>query len=357
MIQLSLRIAAALAGAVILVVSIGYLAHFWTEKIEPGTEVPPAAEIPPEDTIELATVEEAIVERFAGTVRARRETSVSPRILATITTVNVRSGDWVEEGEVLAMLDDRDLRARVEQSRREVEASQARFDDVETETERARELFESRAIPRADLDRLEASLRAAAADLEAARQRLDEAETSLSFAVIEAPITGRVIDRYAEPGDTASPGVPIVRLYDPETLRLEADVRESLAAALSPGTDLRVDIEAVRRSYEATVEEIVPHADPGARTFVVKAALPPAENLYPGMFGRLLIPAGTAERLYVPPESVNRIGQLEFVMALEHDRPVRRFIRTGETRAEDSWVEVVSGLLPGERILAIAPAL
>ena len=357
MIQLAIRIAIIAGAAAFLVVSIGYLAHFWTEKIEPGTEPLPEVTVAEEETLELALEEEALVERFPGTIRARRETTVSPRIMATVTTVNVRSGDWVEEGEVLAMLDDRDLRARVEQARRGVEAAQARFDDLETETDRARELFDARAIARADLDRLEASLRAAEADLEASRQRLDEAETALSFASIEAPITGRVIDRYAEPGDTASPGVSIVRLYDPETLRLEADVRESLATTLSSGMPLRVQIEAAGRAFEAAVEEIVPHADAGARTFVVKVTLPATEDLYPGMFGRLMIPAGMAQRLYVPPDAVTRVGQLEFVMALEAGRPVRRFIRTGEMREEDGWLEVLSGLSPGERIVTPAPAL
>lgn len=193
-------------------------------------------------------------------------------------------------------------------------------------------------------------MRAAQAELARARRAVEEAETALSYAVIRAPLSGRVIDRVADPGDTARPGEPLLRLYDPEHLRLEANVRASLASRLARGQRLRARIDAIDLTTTVAVEEIVPLADPGSRSFLVKATLPASDNLYPGMFGRLLIESGTTTRFYVPAAAVERIGQLEFVRVAVDGRALRRMIRTGR-EDESGRVEVLAGLAPGEEVV------
>ena len=94
----------------------------------------------------------------------------------------------------------------------------------------------------------------------------------------------------------------------------------------------------------------MPSADPGSRSFIVKASLPDDAKLYPGTFERLLIVYGTDERYCVPARAVARVGQLEFVTIVADQHVDRRFVCTGAQR-EDEQVEVVSGLRPGERIL------
>ncbi|MDX1653661.1 MAG: HlyD family efflux transporter periplasmic adaptor subunit, partial [Candidatus Competibacteraceae bacterium] len=149
---------------------------------------------------------------------------------------------------------------------------------------------------------------------------------------------------------TAVPGQPLLRLYDPDQLRLEASVRESLASRLQRGATLTARIDALDLELPATVDEIVPTADPGSRSFLVKAALPFRADLYPGMFGRLLIPLGTVARLYVPQEAVARFGQLEFVQVPTPQGTARRYIRTAGPGAEGR-LEVLSGLSEGERVI------
>lgn len=350
--QLLLKVATILAGVVFLVLAIGYLANAWRSKIEPGVAPAPSASHDGDVlVVEPTPVEE--VERAPGTVRARYETTVSSRILSTVNAINVRAGDAVGKGDVLATLDDRDLQARLGRALNNVEAMEARLADLRREAERTRRLVGEGAIATAELDRLEASVDGATAELDAARRAVDQAEAELSHTTILAPISGRVIDRYLEPGDTASPGVPILRLYDPESLRLEADVRESVAMNLRRGDTLHVHIEALGEVREATLEEIIPQSETGSRTLLVKAVLPPSDFLFPGMFGRLLIPRGTAERLYIPGAAINRVGQLEFVHILADDHPRRRFVRTGEVLPDGS-VEILAGLRAGERILPAA---
>jgi len=158
------------------------------------------------------------------------------------------------------------------------------------------------------------------------------------------------VERYADPGDTARQGEPLLRMYDPATLRLEAAVRETVAATLKKGQHLMVEIDAVNKKYKAVVDEIVPSADPGSRSFLVKVSLSDGSRLYPGMFGRLLIPIGDIEKIYIPQTAVTHVGQLDFVMTKTDQGPARRYVRLGE-KGPDNRIQVVSGLSPGDIII------
>ena len=172
----------------------------------------------------------------------------------------------------------------------------------------------------------------------------------MSFASIKSPIDGKVIERYADPGDTASPGVPIIKIYNPSLLRLDAQVRESLASEINVSDNISVHIDAINKTLQGIVDEVVPSADPGSRSVTVKVLLPANEGLYPGMFGRLLIPTGMVKRIYIPSDAITHLGQLEFVEVIENNKTSRRFIRTGRQNDKGD-VEVVSGLDEGEVIL------
>jgi RND family efflux transporter MFP subunit len=349
--KLAIRIVLVILGIVILAAVMGLLAGHFNEKIEPGTVAP---SLPPAggEAVAAATIEEPLVEQATGTIRAKEETAISSRIMATILSVRVRAGDSVQEGDVLVTLDSRDLDARVQQARQALEAVEAQEREAQLQLQRTEELVKSGAAPQAQRDRDLAASQALKADVSRARQALGEAEANLTYATITAPISGRVVERYAEPGDTAAPGQTLVRLYDPASLRLEANVRESLATKLQRGQELRVRIDALEQEFPATVEEIVPQSQAGSRSFVVKAAIPATENLYPGMFGRLLIPKGTANRLLIPANAVARVGQLDYVVVKENGKIARRFVRG--TVTPDGQFEVLSGLRPGESVVVEA---
>jgi RND family efflux transporter MFP subunit len=190
----------------------------------------------------------------------------------------------------------------------------------------------------------------AAAAVEAAEQHVADARVARTHAEIRSPVSGRVIDRLAEPGDTAAPGVALLRIYDPATLRIEAPVRESLAVGLRTGQPIRVEVDALGRRVVGEIDEIVPFAEPGARTLLVKVRLPQDPALLAGMFGRIEVPAGEASRLLVPKSAVERVGQLEFVTVLRSDGGAeRRLVTTGRPYGA-SEVEVLSGLAEGEQV-------
>jgi RND family efflux transporter MFP subunit len=331
---------------------MAYLAGFFESKIPTDSSGAAA----PVDSGNVYTVEvttEPLIEQASGTIRAKVETVISPLINATISSIAVWSGDEVKAGDVLIKLDSRELRARVDQAHQAVIAAEARLVKTEKDYKRAQRIYrtDTGAISKAELDRIQAALRSASAELLRLRRQKDETMTALSYSTLKAPIAGRIVKRYADPGDTARQGQPLLRMYDPQTLRLEASVRESVASKLVEGQSLTAQVDAVNKRYTAAVDEIVPAADPGSRSFVVKVSLTGGSGLYPGMFGRLMIPIGQIEKIYIPNEAVTNIGQLNFVVVKTEHGLGRRYVRLGEPAVEDR-VEVVSGLAPGEKILA-----
>ncbi|MCF8129593.1 MAG: efflux RND transporter periplasmic adaptor subunit, partial [Deltaproteobacteria bacterium] len=133
-------------------------------------------------------------------------------------------------------------------------------------------------------------------------------------------------------------------------LRLEALVPEGFIDRIKMGAILKVVVKAVKKSLSGPVTEIVPAADPTTRSFLVKVDLPETEGLYPGMFGRLLVPVGEISVVWVPATAIERVGQLEMVRVKSGEEWARFYVTTG--RVFDSRVEVLSGLEGGEVVVS-----
>jgi len=290
------------AGAtLVIIIAIGWLSGWFEKKIPPGeivaTENLSSAE---PQTVSAERIQEPAFEWASGTVRSARRTTVAARILARIETVNVVAGDDVAAGDVLVTLDARDLNARVAQVRESLKAAEAQRDLAQSELDRADALLKRGTGTRQRYDRAHSTLKVSKAEVDRLKQSLSETQTALSYTQIVAPVAGRVIDRLAEPGDTVSPGQPLLRLYDPAALRVEAPVRESLAVHLSVGDTLRVEVSALDQTVMGPIDEIVPFADSGARTLLIKVRMPSNIRLYAGLFARIAIPAGDQERILIP---------------------------------------------------------
>jgi RND family efflux transporter MFP subunit len=350
--QLVRSIAQAVVGSVVLFAAVAWLSGGCAERIAPEDVAPPDLARAQESALVSVVEEEAPAwEQASGTVLSARHTTVSSKLLARIEEVKVRAGDEIEAGAVVVRLDARDLAARARAAREQRTASKAALELAISERDRIQELYASKVASRQQVDRAEAAYLVATATLERSEQALADAEVGVSHAEIRAPVGGRVVDRLAEPGDTAAPGAPLLRIYDPGAMRLEAAVREGLAVNLVPGQSLRVYIEALDLSLDGEIDEIVGAAEPGARTFLVKIRLSHAPRLFSGMFGRVRITAGMSRRVVAPAASIERIGQLQYAMVANAEGSLsRRMVTTGPELATGD-VEILSGLRAGERVL------
>ena len=350
----ALKILGIVFAFVLLGSVMAYLAGFFEEKIP----IDFSGVVPSADTGQVVAAEvssEPLIEQAAGTLRAKVETVISPLITATISSIGVWSGDDVQAGELLVTLDARELKARVDQVHQAVVAARAKLKQTEKDLARVKRIIKADpgAVSKAEHDRMQTALNTAQAELLRLRRQKDEAETELSYSKLTAPIAGRIVERLADPGDTARKGEPLLRMYDPATLRLEASVRESVASKLAIGQALTAEVDALNKKYPVVVDEIVPSVDPGSRAFLVKLSLSGGSGLFPGMFGRLMIPIGQIDRIYIPLDAVTQVGQLDFVIVKTEQGPARRYVRLGERRKDDR-VEVISGLAPGEQVLIVA---
>jgi membrane fusion protein (multidrug efflux system) len=349
------KAASKILGIIFALVLLGgvmaYLAGFFDEKIPIDfSQVVPLAASGRAFSVKVA--EEPLIEQAAGTLRAKVETVISPLITARISSIAVWAGDEVQAGQVLVTLDSRELKARVDQVHQAVVAAEARLAQTERDLARVKRIIraDAGAVSKAERDRVLTALTTAQAEHLRLKRQEDEAETALSYSELTAPIAGRIVERLGDPGDTAIQGEPLLRMYDPATLRLEANVRESVASKLAKDQRLTVEIDALNKKYSVVVDEIVPSADPGSRSFLVKVSLTDGTGLYPGMFGRLMIPIGKIEKIYIPIEAVTHVGQLDFVIVDTEQGGVRRYVRLGESDL-DNRIEVVSGLTTGETVL------
>jgi RND family efflux transporter MFP subunit len=338
--------AVALAALALFLAWMGGAFH---EKVPPGTvpvERPSAAGrtlVPAEQTVGPETV------TAVGSVQPRRKTDVASRLLAAIREVKPRPGDRVKAGEVLVTLDDRELVAEQREATAALAATDADLVTRRADYERVQKLRGT--VSAEERTRIEGALRVAEAQVRRAKEAIARVEVQLTYTKIASSTDGVVADRFADPGDVATPGKSILTVYDPNDLELHANVPESLAAGISLGQRLEVRIDANNLTAPAAVREIVPQAQQASRSVVVKLALPVVSSnpLLPGMFGRLTIPVGEAKRVWVPRAAVTRLGQLDLVEAAAGDGTLaRRFVRVG--REAGDKVEILSGLAPGEQV-------
>lgn len=290
-------------------------------------------------------------ESAVGTIRAVYEAVVASKILARVDEVRVKAGQEVKQGEVLVVLDKADLKSRIEQAVAAEAAAKATYDQAEIDLGRVQRLQARGSITQSELDRASTAVRTATANLERASRSVEEARIVEAYATVRAPISGRVIDKKVNAGDTVSPGQTLVSMYDPTHMQLIATVRESLALQLKVGQQLPARLDALGYECHATVSEIVPEAQAESRSFQVKVTGPCPPGVYSGMFGRIFIPLEDEEVLVVPPGAVRRVGQLEEVDVVEGNTVHRRAVQLG--RALDDGREVLSGLSEGETVVLI----
>jgi RND family efflux transporter MFP subunit len=254
----------------------------------------------------------------------------------------------VEVDDLLVQLDDADLKARLEQAQAAARSAQSARDQAKIEHERVAKLYEQSAAASIELDRGQNALKSAEAELSRTEQATTEALAVLEYAAIRSPINGVVIDKKIEVGDTVSPGQVLLTLYDATRMQLVASVRESLTQRLTVGQTVEVEIDALKKRCAGRVSEIVPEAQAASRSFLVKVTGPCPSGIYSGMFGRLLVPLDEEEITVVSKRTVQRIGQLDVVEAVDGNVLRRRAVQLGREFGDD--IEVLAGLRDGEQV-------
>jgi multidrug efflux system membrane fusion protein len=295
---------------------------------------------------------------FDGVVEAVRQTVIAAQVSGAIVALDAKVGDSVRAGQVLLRIDARAAEQNAAASDAQVQAARASLEVAAQEFERQKQLFQKNYISQAAMQRAESNLKATRAQLAAQGAQAGAARTESGLHVVRAPFSGVVSDVPVSLGDMAMPGRPLLTLYDPAALRVTAAVPQTVATRIGPGQLPRIELPglpAARRSPASARTQVLPTVDAATHTMQVRVDLSSdVQGLAPGMFARLWLPSSGdsgpgSQSLTVPLQAVVRHAEMTGLYVLDADgRPGLRQVRLG--RVEGDRVEVLSGLMPGERV-------
>jgi RND family efflux transporter MFP subunit len=283
----------------------------------------------------------ATTEEVLGTVRAKLRAALEAKLSGRIDKMPVLLGQAVKAGQLVAHLDAAEIKARLEQA-------QASLQQAERDWKRSSALFDQQAATRSDYDTADSRY-------QVAKAAVAEAQAMMGYLEILVPFDGVVTKKWADVGDFATPGKPLIDIEDPSRLQLEADVPEAIASLIKQDAPLAVRVDSVKSDLTATVSEIAPSADPASRTFRVKLDLPQTPGLMSGQFARLVVPVGENTSVRVPASAVVMRGQMEILFVVANQRAQLHLVKTGKRLGDD--VEILAGLDAGESVVVGGAAL
>ncbi|RDV28914.1 efflux RND transporter periplasmic adaptor subunit [Alteromonas aestuariivivens] len=329
-----------------------------------GCSDPPATSAPSSRPVKIFTVEglgNQAVRNFPGRVQASRRANLSFRLPGVVEEILVREGEFVQQGQVLARLDDTDYRIAMEDR-------QATFDSAQNNYQRAKELINDGAISRMDYDRLEAEFRTAQAALNQAKADLDHTE-------LRAPFDGNIGNREVENFEEVQAKQTIFQFQNLSQLDIQIDVPESLVRRVRP--DARERMEAARaageepkvvaifdghpdEAFPLLLKELATRADPQTQTFKTTLTMPKPETfqVLPGMTVNVrvdlsaLLPSDSTK--WVPVRAVQADSGLNpRVWKLDPDSMTVQSLAVKTGRMSGGLVEITEGLQGGEEIVSV----
>jgi HlyD family secretion protein len=360
--------------------------------------------------VQVAPVEQATLHRVVeadAVLWANDQATVMPKIAAPVQKFLANRGDHVKAGQLLAVLENRDLRAGVSASKGQLDQAEANLrtttgvtvpesavkakTDVQSaqqQVDAARKLLESRrnlfqqgALARRLVDEAEVQFAAAEASLataqehlratqsvgnqeqvrgaqaqvETARGQYQSAEAQVGYSEVRSPLTGVVADRPLFPGDVASTGQPLFVVMDISRIVARASVPQSEATAVHVGQPATIKLTDRAFEVPGKVTVVSPATDPASTTVQVWVeAANPNEQLKPGASVRVAITVATLKDATVVPATAivpaEEGGSAVVTVSgsnTAHQKKVEVGVREGDK------VQIVSGVSPGDQVITV----
>jgi HlyD family secretion protein len=363
----------------------------------------------PTVTVQVAAVEKTTIQRTINTeaiLFPRQQAAIVPKISAPVQKFLVKRGSPVREGQLLAVLENRDLSAAAQDTKGSYDQAQATYETTtaaslpeeiqkaEADAQQAQQaldaqekvfqsrqqLFDQGALPRKELDQSrvditqarnqyaiakkhvdylvakgkEQALKAAEGNLESAKGKYLGAQAQLSYSEIRSPIDGVVTDRPLYPGEMAAAGTALLTVMDISSLIAKAHIPQDDAAALKVGDKGTMTVPGIDEPIEGKVTVVSPALDPNSTTVEVwLEAKNPKHALKPGTSVRLSLTAQTIkDALVVPASSVITApdGSTTVMLAGSDGRAHQKAVRLGIRNGDD--VQILEGVSPSDKVVA-----
>ncbi|HSH35155.1 efflux RND transporter periplasmic adaptor subunit [Schnuerera sp.] len=335
-----------------------------------------------------------------GKVVADKDIMVMPTIPGKVKSISVKDGDYVNKGDLLFTLDDKDIRKQVDQAKIAYEMAKANYnmsqeqssiaqeslertkeltesvlENARENLENTRKLYEAGAISKSQLDQAELGLQQqetqlqaqldqaeigasdqvieiANAQLEQAELAYNQAQDALDNATVTSPADGFVAGVNIEVGGMASSAQPAMNIVGMERVYVRTDVVEGLINKLEKGQDVNVTIPAVSsQPFDAVIDSIVPAPDARTQLYPVKIYLDNSDGkIKPGMFANVEIALDVKEDvLSVPSQSVIVRDEKNIVYIVEDGKAVEKEVEIGLDTGTD--IEILAGLEEKDKII------
>ncbi|MHB1168040.1 MAG: efflux RND transporter periplasmic adaptor subunit [Longimicrobiales bacterium] len=285
--------------------------------------------------VAVAAVERGEIARsvsVSGVIEPIRSVGVNAQVAGALLSVNVEEGSLVRQGQVLAQIDDRELRAQALSAQAQLEVARSAY-------ERAEQLRDRRVITLPEYERDRAAYAAAQATV-------DQLRTRLGYTTVNAPVSGVVTAKLVEAGDVVANQTRLFDIADISTMVVRVGVSELDVVELGIGDEVQIVLDAYPgRALAGHIRRIFPSANPDTRLVPVEVAFDEASARVarPGFLARVTFRLSAQEGVLLIPAGALVGGQgSQSVFVVENDRAIRRTVETGLTSS--GRVEIVNGL-------------
>jgi RND family efflux transporter MFP subunit len=277
--------------------------------------------------------------RAASVIEADRLVELVCRTNGRVRVVNVEEGDWVDEGQILAELEN-------DRERIQLKKAELTLADKKRQLDRSRQMLDEEIISQQEFDDMKSAWQMAEAERDLARINLEDTRVRASFA-------GRVTERMVVPGQQLAARTPTFSIGDFSPLRVRVHLPEAIARKVSAGQRVLVSPEAVDNPLEATVERVSPVVDPATSTIRLTLLLDESvQDARVGGFVKVRITTDEHhDALAVPKLALVEDGALRSVFVAEADTVRKVEIETG--LYDETHIEILEGLFEGDFVVTM----
>lgn len=289
----------------------------------------------------------------SGTVKAVQSAMVKARVAGELMMLEVREGDAVTAGQVIAKVDPTEYLAKQRQAQQQAEAARAQMEVAQRQFDNNSALVNQGFISKTALEISIANLNGAKATYQAALSALEVTTKALDDCTLKAPLTGLISQRLVQPGERVSTDARIVEIVDLSQLEMEATLSAADAVTVKVGQEAKLSIEGSNQEVMAKVVRINPITQAGSRSVLVYLRLQAHPLLRQGMFVQGNLGTIKVQAVVVPLESVRADKALPYVQILENGKVVHVNVMMGITgEANGKAVMALNELAEGTQVLA-----
>ena len=315
--------------------------------------VTPVMELASTDVLTIKTQALALGLPVSGALKATQSAFIKARVAGELVTLNVREGDAVQAGQVVARVDPTEYQARQRQAQQQADSAKAQVDIAQRQYDNNKALVDQGFISQTALITSQATLNGAKATYMAAVAALDVANKALDDASLNAPFAGQIAQRLAQAGERVAIDARIVEVVNLSQLELEAALPASDATQVRVGMKAQLQVEGLSAPVEARVLRINPSAQAGSRSVLVYLGVAGRDGLRQGLFAEGALGTQTVQAMAVPVSSVRTDKPQAYVQVLENNAVRHVTVKTGaRTEVQGQTLVAVEGLREGAQVLA-----